>query len=63
MLAYSRIEALRLKGRTLGDDNSMPNVESIIKQMIPLVPGTKISKYFEGPPSPLGPRRRAWSSP
>ena len=48
MLAYPRIETIRLKGRTLHDDNSLPNVESLIKQMMALTPGTKIAKYFDG---------------
>ena len=48
MLAYTRCEGLRLKGRTLSEDNSLPNVEALIKQATPLTPGLKIQKYFEG---------------
>lgn len=49
LLVYQRIEALRTLGRAVKAGASvLPNVDSFIRSNIKIVPGVKISKYFEG---------------
>ena len=48
LLAFDRIEQLRAKGRALGDENSLPNVDGVIRKSITLRKGLKVRKYFEG---------------
>lgn len=55
LLVYNRIESLRELGRLIrSGEASLPNLDSVIRAGIPIGPGLKISKYFEGYGSCVG---------
>lgn len=49
LLVYHRIEALRALGRAIrAGDSVLLNLDGVIRAGVTIVPGVKISKYFEG---------------
>ena len=48
LLAYSRIEALRERGKQLGSAGTMCNVDELLRQTMSITLGTKIRKEWPG---------------
>ena len=50
MLTYDRIEGLRAIGTAIGnkDDGVLPNVDAVVRRMMPLKKNVKVEKYFDG---------------
>ena len=46
LIAYDRLEALRAHGRSLGDDGTIPNVDSILRKHMEIKKNTVISKEW-----------------
>lgn len=46
LIAYDKIEALREKGRRLGEDGSLPNADALLRSTVHLENGMPVEKYF-----------------